>query len=1017
MDSVDLWLKMVESDETTMKETEADLESQPPVPFASRRPATAPVPQPSASGSTATAQESGSSTTSSPREDQEGSNFPLSTVTAPVPQLFESGSTANARESVSSTTSSPREDPEDQRGGKFLLSTATASVPQPFASGSKATAEESVSSTTSSPREDPATQEGSTFSLSTATPPVHQPFASGSTADAQESVSSTTSSRQEDPEDQTGSTFLLNTATAPVPQPFACGSTGTAQESVSSTTSSPREDPEDQKGRKFPLSTAIAPVPRPFVSESTANAPQESVSSTRRSRRQDREDQKGRTFPLSTTTAPVPQPFASGSTATAQESLSSTTSSPREDSKDQKGSKFPSSTATASVPQPFASGSTGTAQESVRSTTSRRRQHRQDREDQKGRKLPSSRATASVTQSSTIGNTATAQESASSTTSRRRQERQIRQDQKGSILPLSTATSPVPQPFAIGIIATTQESVSSTTSSRREDQKTSKFLLSEESEDEERPGAISVKGRFDDVTVQDDILKESPDADMDEENLPIVAELVEDDDDRVSEMVAELMRQEKLRQMSSPSAHAYDGDPISHQNGSTTVQAAVVIETKRICGVPRIWFLVGVVMLILLLGLVSIAVVVSGSKDNGASEMTTSNPTLAPTTPAFLLQQDIQSESNRDFFGHYVEFSRDESTVAVGAPGYFPSVQVFRKTAGSSDWEKIGQTIEGNGDAFGYRLDLNEDGNILVIGAPKNNEMGENAGLVRVYKYMTSDSWVQIGQDVKGLEAAVEFGWDVAISDDGRTFVASARVGNPDGLKGAGYVQVYTFDFTEDQWIQLGQLLAGEAAADVFGRSVAMSSSGGRVAIGSTFGGGGKGRIYVYDYSDENDVWEELGKVIDGLEDQDWQDTVDLSADGNILAIGTDGHDTNGSNSGMARVYRLEGCCVWAQQGDTIYGEEAGDTLGSGQVSLSNDGGMLAVGSPNFNGRTGKAHLYRWISITKQWELVGRIEGGDELDDLGFSINVSGNGSYFAVGVPRIKNDELPGHVEIYSVE
>jgi hypothetical protein len=84
---------------------------------------------------------------------------------------------------------------------------------------------------------------------------------------------------------------------------------------------------------------------------------------------------------------------------------------------------------------------------------------------------------------------------------------------------------------------------------------------------------------------------------------------------------------------------------------------------------------------------------------------------------------------------------------------------------------------------------------------------------------------------------------------------------------------------------------------------------------------------------------------------------------------------------------------------------------------LSNDGGMLAVGSPSFNGRTGKAHLYRWFSDAQQWELVGLIEGEDELDDLGFSINVSGNGSYFAVGVPRIKNDELPGHVEIYSVE
>jgi hypothetical protein len=120
--------------------------------------------------------------------------------------------------------------------------------------------------------------------------------------------------------------------------------------------------------------------------------------------------------------------------------------------------------------------------------------------------------------------------------------------------------------FCLGITATAQKFVSSTTSSRRKDKN-----MSEESVDKERPGAISVKGRFCDVTMQDDILKESPDTVMDEKSLHIVAELVEDDEDRVSEMVAELMRQEKLRQMLSLSAQAYDGDPISLKNGYTAV--------------------------------------------------------------------------------------------------------------------------------------------------------------------------------------------------------------------------------------------------------------------------------------------------------------------------------------------------------------------------------------------------------------------------------------------------------------
>jgi hypothetical protein len=339
--------------------------------------------------------------------------------------------------------------------------------------------------------------------------------------------------------------------------------------------------------------------------------------------------------------------------------------------------------------------------------------------------------------------------------------REIEADLEGRI--------PEPQAFASRRTATAQESVTD-----REDRKTRKSQRQrrireeqveddepseqdEESVDEERPGAIAVggavaaEGHFDDVTVQqDDSSAESPGTIMDD-NLPIAAELVEiDDGNKVSEIVALLMRQIRLRERSTPSEQASDGDPISRPNASTTVQAAVVIETKRICGVPRIWVLVGVLMLILLLSSVSIAVgVSSGSSNNGATEITTSNPTLAPTTPGVLFQQDIQGERNRDFFGQYIEFSRDESTAAIGAPGSDPYVQVFRKTAGSSVWEMIGQTIEGNDDAFGSRLDLNEDGNTLVIGAPKNDEMGNNAGLVRVYKYNGSDSWVQIGQDVE----------------------------------------------------------------------------------------------------------------------------------------------------------------------------------------------------------------------------------------------------------------------------
>jgi hypothetical protein len=185
----------------------------------------------------------------------------------------------------------------------------------------------------------------------------------------------------------------------------------------------------------------------------------------------------------------------------------------------------------------------------------------------------------------------------------------------------------------------------------------------------------------------------------------------------------------------------------------------------------------------------------------------------------------------------------------------------------------------------------------VVIGAPKNDDEGHHdAGVVRVYEYRGSDAWTQIGQDLNGLEIGDDLGWYVAISNDGKTIAWTARKGNPGGRDGAGYVQAFTLD--EDEWTPLGRPPLGSEvlAGDDFGLSVAISINGRRVAIGALLGGrGGNGQIYVYDYSDAADSWDPKGHVLDGINDCDGQGTsVDLSSDGNILAIGADEHDENG---------------------------------------------------------------------------------------------------------------------------
>ncbi|HCY80255.1 MAG TPA: hypothetical protein DHV22_00895 [Xanthomarina gelatinilytica] len=58
-----------------------------------------------------------------------------------------------------------------------------------------------------------------------------------------------------------------------------------------------------------------------------------------------------------------------------------------------------------------------------------------------------------------------------------------------------------------------------------------------------------------------------------------------------------------------------------------------------------------------------------------------------------------------------------------------------------------------------------------------------------------------------------------------------------------------------------------------------------------------------------------------------------MSSNGNIVAIGSEGNDENGNNSGQVRVYENINN-VWTQIGSNINGEEAGDYFGY-SISLS----------------------------------------------------------------------------------
>ena len=248
-------------------------------------------------------------------------------------------------------------------------------------------------------------------------------------------------------------------------------------------------------------------------------------------------------------------------------------------------------------------------------------------------------------------------------------------------------------------------------------------------------------------------------------------------------------------------------------------------------------------------------------------------------------------------------------------------------------------------------MSLSSDGKTLAVGANANdNENGEAAGHVRVFSLDDDDgsSWKQLGQDIDGESGGDNSGKSVSLSADGNIVAIGADWNDGNG-EDSGHVRVYQMDEASSSWQQLGQDIDGEAAGDRSGISVSLSSDGKIVAIGANYNdGNGKeaGHVRVYQMDDASSIWKQLGQEIDGESADDGSGvSVTLSDDGKMVAIGANGNDRNGDLAGHVRVYHMDDTgSSWAQVGEDINGESAGDQSGW-SVSLSADGRTVAIGS------------------------------------------------------------------------
>ena len=276
------------------------------------------------------------------------------------------------------------------------------------------------------------------------------------------------------------------------------------------------------------------------------------------------------------------------------------------------------------------------------------------------------------------------------------------------------------------------------------------------------------------------------------------------------------------------------------------------------------------------------------------------------------LGSDINGERVDDRSGASVSLSSDGSRVAIGARynddygNNSGHVRIYEFQSNNS-WSQLGSDINGEtaNDESGFSVSLSSDGSRVAIGAPYNDANGSNSGHVRVYEYSGS-SWTKLGSDIDGDAAGDASGWSVSLSSDGSRVAIGAPYGDNSNF---GYVRIYEFQ-SNNSWSQLGQDIDGEAGNDTSGYSVSLSSDGSIVAIGAPENDGNgnrSGHVRIYEFQ-SNNSWSQLGPDIDGEAAGDVSGrSVSLSSDGSRVAISAVGNDGNGTDSGHVRVYSVKG--------------------------------------------------------------------------------------------------------------
>jgi hypothetical protein len=376
------------------------------------------------------------------------------------------------------------------------------------------------------------------------------------------------------------------------------------------------------------------------------------------------------------------------------------------------------------------------------------------------------------------------------------------------------------------------------------------------------------------------------------------------------------------------------------------------------------------------------------------------------------------------------------------------------------------------GDNFGYRVAVSGDGTTMAVSAigedsiatdidgSQTDDRAADSGAVYLF-VRSGETWVQQAYiKASNTDAFDAFGSSLALSSNGDTLAVGAT-GEDSAASGIDGDQtsdlasnagaVYLFARTGTTWSQQAYIKASNTDAvnpgDAFGTSVALSGDGNTLAVGASgedsaaTGIGGSesdnnasnaGAVYLFTrVITPTTTWSQQAYIKASNTDtanpgDAFGTSVALSTDGNTLAVGAPGEDSNATvvdgnetdnsaiNAGAAYLFTRSGS-TWSQQAYVkASNTEFDDAFGS-SVTLSGDGTTLAVGAIGENsevtgvdggtgldiaGNSGAVYVFALGASWTQQAYIKATNTGPA-DNFGVSVALSGDGNILAVGADQ----------------